>query len=114
MEKKRIPSTFKISDSNSSKNHTAAPITINTDPATIPTIVNLLNPSSTIISINMTWDIKAFLSLKTESRSRQITRCIPLHAFQLRYRSAKSIAPCRMHLQKKVHGGLRGDKWGLH
>ena len=26
--------------------------------------------------------------------------------------SAKSIAPCRMHLQKKLCGGLRGAKWG--
>jgi len=32
---------------------------------------------------------------------------------KLRIRSAaKSIAPCRMHLQKKLHGGLRGEKWG--
>jgi len=29
---------------------------------------------------------------------------------KLRHRSAaKSIAPCRMQLQKKLHGGLRGD-----
>ena len=28
---------------------------------------------------------------------------------------AKSIAPCRMQLQKKkVHGGLRGEKWGWY
>ena len=34
---------------------------------------------------------------------------------QLRVRStAKSIAPCRMHVQKKLHGGLRGEKRGWH
>jgi len=37
-----------------------------------------------------------------------VQHSIPHHAPQLRIRTpAKSIAPCRMQLQKKVHGGLR-------
>ena len=28
--------------------------------------------------------------------------------------AAKSIVPCRMHLQKKLHGGLRCEKRGWH
>ena len=44
---------------------------------------------------------------------RYIPRRKYCSATQLRIRStAKSIAACRMHLQKKLHGGLRGEKRG--
>ncbi len=39
-------------------------------------------------------------------------RCKACHALRGQAASAKSIAPCRMHLQKKLHGVLRCAKWG--
>jgi len=37
----------------------------------------------------------------------------PLHQLRIRS-SAKSIAPCKLHSLKKLHGGLRGATWGWH
>ena len=64
------------------------------------------------------------VKVQVQSPPRRRTCGVTLHALhcsatqnapllQLRIRSsAKSIAACRMHLQKKLHGVLRGDMRG--
>jgi len=59
-----------------------------------------------------------YAGLAPKSLLKVRLRCKACHAEEraaFRFRStAKSIAPRKLHLQKKLHGGLRCAKWGWH